>query len=106
MARRLISSKTLWGLHVAQGLAAEISAWVAANGLEPGAVSTDHDLIVEDGPDGRVIRYRAYLRALDGWRYVDGRTGDAAMEERTMPLTVEPPDNWPVWALADDEERP
>lgn len=106
MARRLITSKTLWGLHVAQGRAPEISAWVAANGIEPDDVSTDHDLIVEDGPGGRVIRYRAYLRALDGWRYVDGRTGDAAMEERTVPLTVEPPDVWPVYALTDRGEQP
>lgn len=103
MARRLITSKTLWGLHVAQGCAEEISAWVAANGIEPDDVSTDHDLIVEDGPDGRVIQYRAYLRALDGARYhVDG-VGPAS-EERSVPLVVEPPEHWPVWALTD--ERP
>lgn len=105
MARRLISNKALWGMHIAQRRAEEISAWVAANGIDPDDVSTDHDLTVEDGPDGRVIRYRAYLRALDGCKYhVDGV--GAASEERTTPLTVEPPDGWPVHALTDREEQP
>jgi hypothetical protein len=106
MARRLITSKTLWGLHRAQGRAEEISAWAAANGIEPDDVSTNHDLIVEDGPDGRVIRYRAYLLTLDGAKYhVDGQDG-AASEDRTVPLVVEPPAHWPVWALTDREEQP
>lgn len=105
MTRRLISSKTLWGLHIAQGRAEEISAWAAANGIEPDDVSTGHDLTVEDGPDGRMIRYRAFLRTLDGARYhVDGQDG-AASEERTVPLSVEPPDNWPVYALTDRGEE-
>lgn len=103
--KRLISNKTLWPLHIAQGRAMEISAWVAANGIEPDDVSTDHDLTVEDGPDGRVIRCRAYLRALDGARYVDERSGGPASEERTAPIVVEPPEHWPVWALADREEQ-
>ena len=102
--RRLISSKTLWNLHVAQGRAEEISAWVTANGVDPDDVSTDHDLTVEAGPNYRVIRYRAYLRALDGCKYhVDG-VGPAT-EERTVPLVVEPPDGWPVYALVDREEQ-
>lgn len=105
MAARLISNKALWGMHTAQGRAEEISAWVAANGIEPGDVPTEHDLTVEDGPDGRVIRYRAFLRALDGCKYhVDGV--GPALEERTVPLVVEPPDGWPVYALTDREEQP
>ena len=104
MARRLISSKALWGMHVGQGRAEEISAWMAANGVDPDDVSTDHDLTVEAGPNYRVIRYRAYLRALDGCKYhVDG-VGPAT-EERTVPLVVEPPDGWPVYALVDREEQ-
>jgi hypothetical protein len=104
VTRRLITSKTLWGLHISQGRAEEISAWAAANGLEPDDVSTGHDLTVEDGPDGRVIRYRAFLRTLDGAKYhVDGQDG-AASEDRTVPLVVEPPDHWPTWALTDTEE--
>ncbi|MFF6781432.1 hypothetical protein [Streptomyces sp. NPDC012510] len=103
--RRLISNRTLWGLHIAQGRAMEISAWVAANGIEPDDVSTDHDLTVEEGADGRVIRYRAYLRNAEGARcHVDGV--GAASEERTTPLTVEPPEHWPVWALADERLKP
>lgn len=103
MARRLISNKALWGMHVSQGRAEEISAWVAANGVEPDDVSTDHDLTVEAGPNYLVIRYRAYLRALDGCKYHEDGAGPAT-EERTVPLVVEPPDGWPVYALADREE--
>jgi hypothetical protein len=101
--RRLISSKTLWNLHIAQRRTEEISAWVAANGIDPDDVSVDHDLTVEDSPDGLVIRYRAYLRALDGCKYVDG-TGGPASEDRAVPLVVEPPDGWPVYALVDRKE--
>jgi hypothetical protein len=103
--KRLISNKTLWGLHRGQGRAEEISAWAAANSIDPDTVSTDHDLIVEDGPDGRAIRYQAYLLTLDGAKYhVDGV--GTAMEERTTPLVVEPPEHWPVWALADERPKP
>ena len=100
MTRRLISNATLWNLHVGQGRAEEIAAWVAANGIDPDDVSTDHDLTVEDNPAGRVIRYRAYLRALDGAKYVDG-AGRAASEELAVRLRVEPPEHWPVYALTD-----
>lgn len=105
MTSRLISNKALWGMHVSQRRAEEISAWVAANGIDPDDVSTDHDLTVEDGPDGRVIRYRAYLRNANGARYrADGENG-AASEERMTSLTVEPPDGWPVYTLTDRGEQ-
>lgn len=102
--RRLISNKTLWPLHVAQGRAEEISTWVAANGIDPDDVSTNHDLVVDDTSSPAMLRYTAFLRALDGARYVDERAGGPASEERTVPLVVEPPDDWPTWALTD--ERP
>ena len=108
---RLISNKALWGMHVGQGRAEEISAWVAANGIEPDDVSTDHDLIVEEastltgGPGPLRLRYTAYLRTLDGAKYhVDGV--GPAVEERTVPLVVEPPDGWPVYALTDRKGQP
>lgn len=104
--RRLISGKTLWGLHVAQGRADEISAWAAANGIDPADVSADHDVIVEDGPDGRVIRYSEYLRTLDGSKYRAEGADGAAVEERTAPLRVDPPGHWPVYALNDERPRP
>ena len=105
MARRLISNKTLWPLHTRQGRADEISAWVAANGLDPADVSTDHDLIVEDEAGILSIRFTAYLRALDGAKYVDDRLGGAAVTERRVPLLVLPPDGWPVWALNEEEQQ-
>jgi hypothetical protein len=104
--RRLISNKTLWPLHVAQGRAEEISAWVAANGIEPDDVSTNHDLIVEDVAGVLSIRCTVYLRTLDGSKYVDGALDDAAVAERRVPLLVLPPDSWPTWALADERPQP
>lgn len=104
--RRLISNRTLWPLHISQGRAEEISAWVAANGLDPADVSTDHDLIIEDAAGVLSVRFTAYLRALDGAKYVDDRLGAAAVEGRTVPLVVLPPEHWPVWALADERPQP
>jgi hypothetical protein len=104
--RRLISNKTLWPLHVPQGRAEEISAWVAANGIEPDDVSTSHDFIVDDTSSPAILRYTAYLRNAGGRKYCDPATGDEAQEERMVPLVVEPPEHWPVWMLAEDTPRP
>jgi len=104
MSRWLISSKTLWNLHRAQGRTEEITAWIAANGLDPADVSADHDLIVDHTTSPSTLRCTAYLRALDGAKYVDEQHGGPAVEERHVPLVVLPPEHWPTWALA--EERP
>lgn len=98
MTARLISNATLWNLHQAQDRADAIRNWAEANGLTPADVSAAHDLTIEDGPDGRVIRYTAYLRTDTGAKYVTAGGGPAA-EERTVPLVVEPPEGWPVYAV-------
>jgi hypothetical protein len=104
LTARLISSRTLWGLHVSQGRAPEISYWAAANALAPEDVSVNHDITIEDSSDGRVIHYRAYLRNSAGRKHVDpAGSGEALTEERVVPLVVEPPEGWPVYALT---ERP
>lgn len=41
------------------------------------------------------ILYSVYLRNADGHKYVNPQNGnEAAREERTTPLLVEPPDTW------------
>lgn len=105
MTRRLISSKTLWPLHLVQHRAEEISAWAAANGIDPDDVSTDHYLIVDYTEEPVMVRYVAYLRALDGAKYVDEQSGGPAVEDRAVPLIVEPPDDWPVHTLTDSPGR-
>lgn len=102
--RRLISSKTLWPLHLAQHRADEITAWAAANGIDPNDVSTDYFLLVDYTEEPVMVRYVAHLRTLDGAKYVNERTGGPAVEDRAVPLVVEPPDHWPMWALADEEQ--
>lgn len=104
--KRLISNKTLWPLHLVQHRADEITAWAAANGLDPDDVSTDHYLIVDDTEEPVMLRYVAYLRTLDGAKYVDERSGSPAVEDRAVPLVVEPPEHWPTWALTDEGTQP
>ncbi|MEU8682908.1 hypothetical protein [Streptomyces sp. NPDC048611] len=67
--------------------------WLAANGIDPNEVPVHSLLAVETLPDERrIIRYAVYLRNEDGHRYVDpDDPNQAAREERTTPLVVEPP---------------
>ncbi|MFJ8146588.1 hypothetical protein ACIQ6R_16175 [Streptomyces sp. NPDC096048] len=98
MTARLISSATLWHLHVTQGRSEDLCAWVRANGIDPDLVPIEHDLTIADTPDGPVIRYRAYVTEEGGTKLVDpNRSGQPLMEEHTTPLVVEPPNDWPVY---------
>jgi hypothetical protein len=103
--RRLISNKPLWQLHLAQHRADEIRTWAAANGIDPDDVSTDHYLLVDHTEEPVMVRYVAYLRTLDGAKYVDA-SGGPAVEDRAVPLVVEPSEHWPTWALADERPQP
>lgn len=97
---RLISNAALWGMHQAQGRADDVRAWVEANGIDPHDVPVEYDMVIEDLPDGPVIRYWVHARTKNGHKYatIEGR---AAVEECTVPLVVEPPDGWPVHAVPD-----
>jgi hypothetical protein len=87
----------------------ELRAWLRANGIDPGDVPIDEDIVIEretydvtthDSVDpltvdgDRMIRYTAYLRDADGCKYLDEDTGEAAQEERVVPLVVDPPPQW------------
>lgn len=67
--------------------------WLAANGIDYNEVPVDTPLTVETiSCAQRIIRYTVYLRTADGHRYVDPNDpNQAACEERTAPLLVEPP---------------
>ncbi|NUO43676.1 MAG: hypothetical protein HOV82_16760 [Streptomyces sp.] len=101
MTAHLISSHTLWNLHCAQGRRDALLNWVRANGIDPNAVPTDKDLTIEDRPDGgRIIRYTTYVLTGDGHKQVaQASDGGALLEERSVPLVVEPPADWPVYAV-------
>lgn len=100
MAIRLISNASLYRLHLAQGRGEELREWVSANGLAPDAVSADDDTTIEDTPHGRVIRCSVYDFSRTGSKQTDPvRPGEPLKEERVVPLVVEPPDGWPVYAL-------
>lgn len=87
MSARLISNRTLWREHVANGRRDSVCEWLRANGVDPLAVMSTKDVLIEDAPaGGRQIRCHVIER-------------DAAVpEERTVPLVVPPPYNWPIHA--------
>lgn len=95
---RLISSPALWQLHQVEGRTDAIRDWAQANGLNPNEVSVDHNVTIEDQPDGSVIRYWVITRNERGKVYALA-DGSPAVEERTTPLVVEPPDGWPKYAV-------
>lgn len=71
----------------------ELRAWLRANGIDPSDVPVYEDIAIEQSTPGgdRTIRFTAYLRNADGRLYLDEVTGEAAREERTVPLVVDPP---------------
>lgn len=74
----------------------ELRAWLTANGIEPCDVPVDEDITIEPltlGGD-RGICFTAHLRNADGCKYRDEATGEAAQEERIVPLVVDPPLHW------------
>lgn len=68
--------------------------WLTANGIEPNAVPVDGDLTIIDTDEGRAIRVEVFVRTEDGKLALDERGVDVAMEVRTVPLVVEPPEWW------------
>ncbi|HZX38444.1 MAG TPA: hypothetical protein VFF37_08975 [Streptomyces sp.] len=74
----------------------QLKAWLRANCIDPAEVTVREAIVVEPltlGGD-RAIRHTVLLRNAEGHRYVDEATGDAAQEERVVPLLVEPPPHW------------
>lgn len=84
MTARLISNPTIWRLHCSQGRRDAVCDWLKANGLDPLAVLSTHDTIVEDAPDGG-RRIRCHVIEQDAARPV----------EKTVPLVVPVPNSWP-----------
>jgi hypothetical protein len=71
------------------------AAWLTANGIEPGHVLSDADVYIETRPDGtRHIVYEGCHLDAEGRRHLNERGDGVAIEHRTTPLLVEPPDWW------------
>lgn len=97
---RLISNPTLWQLHLVERRADAISQWAQANGLDLHEVSVDHDIVIDERSDPSVIRCWVFARNELGNKYATA-DGSPAVEERTVPLVVEPPEDWPKYAVPD-----
>ena len=53
-----------------------------------------------------VIAHHSFAAEFDAKKTVSLKGVGTAMEERTVSLTVEPPEHWPVYALTDRKEQP
>lgn len=85
MTTQLISNATLWREHLVNGRRDAVCEWLRANNLDPLAVMSTKDVLIEDAPvSGRQIRCHVIDK------------GATAPEERVVPLVVPPPYNWPV----------
>jgi hypothetical protein len=84
MTARLISNPAIWREHCAQGRRDAVCDWLKANGLDPLAVLSTHDTIIEDAPEGG-RRIRCHVIEKDAAQPV----------ETTVPLVVPVPDGWP-----------
>ena len=74
------------------GRLTEVQQWLTANGIDPSDVPQDTTLVIETIDGQRVLRYDVYLRNEVGSKDVDPNDPDqAAREERTTRLIVEPP---------------
>lgn len=70
-------------------------AWLTANRIAPGDVLLDSDVYLDTTDDGtRVIVYEGCTRDAQGRKHVNERGDGVALERRTTPLLVDPPDWW------------
>jgi hypothetical protein len=70
-------------------------AWLTANRIEPGDILLDSEVYLDTTSDGtRVIVYEACARDSQGRKHVNERGDGVALERRTTPLLVDPPDWW------------
>jgi len=71
-----------------------IAAWLTANGINPGDVSTDAEITIDNGPTGRFLRCEVYDRTPDGHLQTDERGTNVATVFVNVPLKEEPPEWW------------
>ncbi|MDX3507370.1 hypothetical protein PV755_00275 [Streptomyces caniscabiei] len=109
MGSETVYDADMWPVVACSERRTELCAWLRANNINPDDVPIGEDIVIEwetynvtahdsDAPQtiegDRAIRYTAYLRNADGFKYLDEATGEPAQEERTVPLVVDPPPQW------------
>ncbi|MFJ7297619.1 hypothetical protein [Streptomyces collinus] len=71
------------------------AAWLTANGINPSHVLLDADVYLDTAPNGsQHIVYEAFHLDAEGRKQVDERGTGVAVQRRTTPLLVDPPDWW------------
>ncbi|MFI1161420.1 hypothetical protein [Streptomyces sioyaensis] len=91
--RIVLNDADIWPTIAETPRRQQLCDWLTANGIDYREVAVPDPLTVETLPTGqRVIRHTVYLRDADGSRYTDpDDRNQAAREERTTRLIVEPP---------------
>lgn len=96
MTSETVYDADTWPVVACSDRLPELRDWLGANGIDPSDVPVHEDITIEpltfDG--GRAIRFTALLRNAEGGKYLDEATGDAARDERIVPLVVDPPPHW------------
>lgn len=72
---------------------AQVCDWLTTLDVDPNHVPITSDLYIETGAAGRELHYEAYVLNATGHRIPDER-GNALVERRAVPLSVEPPEHW------------
>ncbi|MGC5034104.1 hypothetical protein ACPXCS_06255 [Streptomyces sp. DT190] len=95
---RIVYEPDFWPHVCVTGQREELCEWLRANGIAPEDVSIGEEITIEPLTFGgdQVIRYTAHLRNADGHKYLDEATGEAAQEERVVPLVADPPPHWHI----------
>ncbi|MGW4270818.1 hypothetical protein ACWEGQ_00270 [Streptomyces seoulensis] len=78
-----------------EGRREAVCAWLTANDIDPNIVPVDGDLYLTTEPDGTTrIHYEAFYLDSQGHKHLNERGDEAAIDRRTSPLLVNPPDWW------------
>lgn len=85
MTSRTLFTPELWQQHLAAGRKDAVCRWLTANGLDPNAVLGTYPVTIDDSANGPQIHCTVIELDAD------------QPEQRTVPLVVAPPDDWPVY---------
>ncbi|MGW8988702.1 hypothetical protein ACWGRF_02005 [Streptomyces zhihengii] len=70
-----------------------IAEWLTALSLTIGDIPASSDLYITGTGDARTLHYEVCIRGTDG-RFLLDLDGEPIAEQRTTPVTVEPPQHW------------
>lgn len=105
MTTWLITDGTLWH-KLTFSRQDEIRTWLRMNGVDPRRVPQDSSVLIVERPDGWRIEFEQYLLRSDGSVMVaSGRSDEAYVEECSVSMEIDPPMEWLLPQIPQDEVR-